>query len=168
MRVEGTCNELDLLLRKQQQFRKPNDMVVFTRLRHFLAIIAAVAFLACGPIFVLKVSPAHAQASVSVEFERALEPYGEWQHHSRWGEVWVPANVSNEWRPYTVGRWVYTDDWGWYWIEGSPEAAWGWITFHYGRWLFDHGVWVWVPGTEWGPGWVNWRYSGASVSRTAS
>src|SRR4051812_44957081 len=135
-------------------------MVVFSRLRHFLALLAAVVFLACGPIPI--VSHAHAQASESLDYETALEPYGRWQQHSRWGAVWVPSNVSSVWRPYTVGRWVYTNDWGWYWIEDPSEEAWGWITFHYGRWLIDDGVWVWVPGTEWGPGWGNWRYGGPS------
>ncbi|MCE2694183.1 MAG: hypothetical protein LW645_07940 [Verrucomicrobiaceae bacterium] len=32
--------------------------------------------------------------------------------------------------------------------------------YHYGRWanVERHG-WIWVPGTEWGPGWVSWRHS---------
>ena len=38
--------------------------------------------------------------------------------------------------------------------------TWGWAPFHYGRWIRDsyHG-WVWIPGYEWGPAWVQWRYS---------
>lgn len=98
------------------------------------------------------------RAAVSVEFRTALEPYGRWHRHSRWGEVWLPADRARDWRPYTVGRWVYTDDWGWYWVSDDAEASWGWVTYHYGRWVFDRELgWVWVPGNEWGPAWVNWR-----------
>jgi hypothetical protein len=94
----------------------------------------------------------------AAEFRTALEPYGRWQRHARWGEVWIPANRSRDWRPYTVGRWVYTDDWGWYWISDESEARWGWATYHYGRWVFDDDAgWCWVAGDEWSPAWVQWR-----------
>jgi hypothetical protein len=53
---------------------------------------------------------------------------------------------------------VYTNDWGWYWAEGQEEAAWGWATYHYGRWALDPEFgWVWIPGDEWGPAFVEWR-----------
>jgi hypothetical protein len=98
------------------------------------------------------------QVSEAADFQVALEPYGRWEQHSRWGEVWIPTKVARDWRPYTVGRWVYTDDWGWYWVSDQAEDNWGWITFHYGRWVFDRELgWVWVAGKEWGPGWVQWR-----------
>ena len=37
--------------------------------------------------------------------------------------------------------------------------------FHYGRWDWfdDGGYWGWVPGYEWGPGWVDWRHGGGYV-----
>jgi hypothetical protein len=99
-----------------------------------------------------------AQAQVSGEFQAALEPYGEWRQHPRWGEVWVPDERPRGWRPYSVGHWVYTDDWGWFWVSDDDEADWGWVTYHYGRWIFDRGTgWFWVPGDEWAPAWVNWR-----------
>ncbi|MBI4366742.1 MAG: hypothetical protein HY543_07995, partial [Deltaproteobacteria bacterium] len=98
-----------------------------------------------------------AQAQVSAEFQAALEPYGEWRRHARWGEVWVPDERPRGWRPYSVGHWVYTDDWGWFWVSDDDEADWGWVTYHYGRWIHDRGAWFWVPGDEWGPAWVNWR-----------
>src|SRR5262249_25856305 len=106
-------------------------------------------------------TPAQAQrVQASIEFRNALEPYGRWRRHSRWGEVWIPANVQGEWRPYTRGHWVYTDDWGWYWVEDDAEASWGWVTNHYGRWVYDDELeWCWVPGEEWGPAWVQWRRS---------
>ena len=49
-------------------------------------------------------------------------------------------------------------DYGWYWDSREPY---GWATYHYGRWALtaDYG-WVWVPGAEWGPAWVDWRYGG--------
>jgi hypothetical protein len=105
-------------------------------------------------------SPAHAQQRVEVrqEFRVALEPHGRFERHARFGEVWRPARVSRDWRPYTVGRWVYTDDWGWYWNADQSEEDWGWVVFHYGRWVDDREMgWVWVPGNDWGPAWVNWR-----------
>ena len=103
-------------------------------------------------------SSSQSRVQVSAEFRTALEPYGRWQQHSRWGDIWIPANRSRDWRPYTLGHWVYTDDWGWYWISDNSEARWGWATYHYGRWVFDDDLgWCWVAGDEWSPGWVQWR-----------
>ena len=99
-----------------------------------------------------------AHGPVKAEFRAALEPYGRWQRHARWGEVWTPADRPRNWRPYTVGHWAYTDDWGWYWVSDEPEARWGWVAYHYGRWIFDDALgWCWVPGEEWSPAWVQWR-----------
>jgi hypothetical protein len=99
------------------------------------------------------------EATMSAQFRTALEPYGTWRHDRRFGDVWVPADVSSEWRPYTAGHWVYTDDYGWYWVANDQEAGWGWITYHYGRWYRDADVgWVWIPSNVWGPAWVDWRY----------
>jgi hypothetical protein len=104
--------------------------------------IASFALLSWAPISlasalssVLFSTPAAAQVeSVGVEFRTALEPYGTFRRVARWGEVWVP-NVATDWRPYTIGRWVYSDDFGWYWVSDAPEAPWGWVVFHYGRWV---------------------------------
>jgi hypothetical protein len=97
------------------------------------------------------------QAQVSDEFQAALDAYGVWQQNPRWGLVWVPDGRPPGWRPYTVGHWVYTDDWGWFWVSDDDEADWGWVTYHYGRWIHDRGSWFWVPGDDWAPAWVNWR-----------
>jgi hypothetical protein len=122
-----------------------------------LAGAIAAAMLASAQIVVAGTVPAQAQAAVA-EFRVALEPHGRWQRHARWGEVWAPANVAREWRPYTVGRWVHTEEWGWYWDSDDAEADWGWVAYHYGRWVFDRELgWVWIPGREWGPAWVQWR-----------
>lgn len=123
-----------------------------------LAGVFTAAALALMPVLDGALAPAQAQVTISAEFRTVLEPHGRFQRHSRWGEVWIPANRTRDWRPYTVGRWVYTEEWGWYWIEDQPEAAWGTVAFHYGRWVYDDELrWVWVAGNEWGPGWVQWR-----------
>jgi Family of unknown function (DUF6600) len=104
-------------------------------------------------------SVTQAQTSVSVEFRAALEPHGQWTTHERWGEVWIPANVGQDWEPYKIGHWVYTEEWGWYWIS---DETFGLVVYHYGRWIRDRDRWVWIPGQEWGPGWVSWRRGGSS------
>jgi len=105
------------------------------------------------------VPPAQAQRfAIKSEFRLALQPYGEFREHSRWGEVWVPSRVNREWRPYTVGHWVYSDDYGWYWDADQEEQEWGWVAYHYGRWVWDADLgWCWVAGDEWSPAWVQWR-----------
>src|SRR5258708_7561777 len=123
-----------------------------------IAVIAVCAI--ASPLVDISVVPAAAQAvSVSVEFRTALEPYGAWQHHRRWGEVWIPSRAARDWQPYTVGHWVYSRDYGWYWAADAQEADWGLGTYHSGRWVVDDQFgWMWIPGTEWGPGWVQWRH----------
>lgn len=87
-------------------------------------------------------------------FYDALSPYGTWVENSQYGYVWVPEQVPEGWRPYTVGHWLDTDQ-GWYWDSQEPFA---WAIYHYGRWGYspDYG-WFWVPGTQWAPAWVVWR-----------
>lgn len=126
----------------------------------------AVAILAGGALSVMAlaapariggVTPAYAQ--VSAEFQEALESYGHWERHPRFGEVWVPEDLPPDWRPYEYGHWVYTDEWGWYWVSDPEEEDWGWVVYHYGRWARDGQFgWFWIPGDEWGPAWVDWRY----------
>jgi hypothetical protein len=107
-------------------------------------------------------------AQVSEDFQFALEPYGRWRPHPRFGEVWVPTGVPRDWRPYENGHWVYTDEWGWYWVSEPAEQDWGWVTYHYGRWAFERRIgWFWVPGEEWAPAWVDWRYSNEYIGWAA-
>ncbi len=76
--------------------------------------------------------------------------------HPRFGYVWLPEDVSPDWRPYTVGHWVSTEEYGWYWESNEPFA---WAVYHYGRWGYDPDYgWFWVPGDTWAPAWVQWRY----------
>jgi|GEM_PF-328951 len=96
------------------------------------------------------------------EFYDALNAYGRWHHHGRFGYVFVPSVhvVGNGFRPYTQGHWEYTE-WGWTWVSHLPF---GWATGHYGRWFYDSRLgWAWVPGTTWAPAWVTWRTGGAYV-----
>jgi len=91
------------------------------------------------------------------EFYDALSAYGSWVQIPGYDWVWQPSATvqDSNWRPYTLGHWVYTDD-GWTWVSTEPF---GWITYHYGRWMRTHTLgWVWVPGDQWAPAWVSWRY----------
>jgi uncharacterized membrane protein YgcG len=89
-------------------------------------------------------------------FEAPLRSHGTWVSVGAYGRVWRPA-VAAGWRPYYYGRWEWTSE-GWLWVSDEPF---GWAVYHYGRWAHDpyHG-WVWVPGYQWAPAWVSWRYSG--------
>jgi hypothetical protein len=73
----------------------------------------------------------------------ALDQYGDWREVPAYGTVWVPRVVPADWAPYRTGRWAWIDPWGWTWID---EAPWGFAPFHYGRWAFVGGIWVWAPG----------------------
>ena len=88
-------------------------------------------------------------------FELGLAPYGAWVTVPGYGTAWRPR-VAEGWRPYYYGRWEWTDE-GWLWVSDEP---WGWATYHYGRWSYEPASgWIWVPGYQWAPAWVTWRYS---------
>lgn len=103
---------------------------------------------------------AMAQPPAPVSFQvfyDQLSPYGRWIDDAEYGYIWVPYDVEDDFRPYyTNGYWVMTDI-GNTWVS---YYTWGWAPFHYGRWLYDaYYGWVWIPGYEWAPAWVYWRYS---------
>jgi hypothetical protein len=54
------------------------------------------------PIVVGALTPAAAQ--ISEDAQIALEQYGGWRPHPRFGEVWVPHGVPPDWRPYEYGQ----------------------------------------------------------------
>ncbi len=92
-------------------------------------------------------------------FYEALSPHGSWHQDATYGQIWQPREMSihADWRPYSQGgQWEWSDH-GWYY---KSSYAWGWAGFHYGRW-YNHPQhhWVWVPGTQWAPSWVDWRRS---------
>ena len=105
----------------------------------------------------------------------ALDENGSWESvpyegTNRW--FWRPR-VTVGWSPFTVGRW--TD---WYgdqtWIPAEPF---GYITHHYGNWVYVRNYWYWAPpvvsvraglplldvGFFWYPGRVSWIHSGTYV-----
>jgi len=86
-------------------------------------------------------------------FYDQLQPYGVWVDEPDVGRVFIPS--QNNFVPYTTGHWEYTRL-GFVWISTEPF---GWATSHYGRWAYSnpYGRWVWLPDTEWGPAWVEWR-----------
>lgn len=73
-----------------------------------------------------------------------LDNYGDWNTTAEYGAVWYPRTVDDDWAPYRFGRWAWVAPWGWTWIDPSP---WGFAPFHYGRWVYVHNRWGWVPGS---------------------
>lgn len=100
-------------------------------------------------------------------FYNELSPYGDWIDAPvcgrRFGRVWRPSPrvAGPDFMPYeTGGHWVPSDQ-GWVF---QSDFDWGWATFHYGRWCDDQRFgWVWVPGDQWAPAWVEWRHGGGYV-----
>lgn len=92
------------------------------------------------------------------QFYDDLSPHGTWMQDPAYGYVWSPR-VGRDFRPYySNGHWAMTDL-GNMWVS---SYSWGWIPFHYGRWVFnDYYGWLWVPGRTWAPAWVVWRQSNA-------
>lgn len=120
-------------------------------MKSYLFILTAVFLL--GVI----IPSSQARSAVSVDFfYDNLEAHGDWREVDHYGYCWQPHDISPDWRPYSDGRWVYTDA-GWTW---DSNEAYGWAVYHYGRWVNISRIgWLWVPGTEWGPGWVSWRHN---------
>ncbi len=107
------------------------------------------------PVYVGRVVPQTQRVTRVESFYEPLDPYGDWIETDDYGYVFRPeVSRRNDWRPYTDGRWVHTGH-GWTW---QSNENFGWATYHYGRWTRISGSgWVWIPGREWGPGWVSWR-----------
>jgi Family of unknown function (DUF6600) len=107
----------------------------------------------------LPAAPQAKSQEVSINFFYDNLNAGNWIEVGNYGYCWQPDVAVNDpnWRPYADGYWAYTDL-GWTWVSYEDF---GWVTYHYGRWvrLTDIG-WVWVPGYEWGPAWVSWRFGG--------
>ncbi len=96
------------------------------------------------------------QDAASVDlFVGPLARHGQWDHHPRYGRVWLPAGVGPGWQPYMRGHWRADPRFGRLWISAEPF---GWATYHYGRWGHDPRLgWFWVPDVRFGPAWVHWR-----------
>lgn len=118
------------------------------------SITAAVILLLAGSTH--KTNAQDVEVSYQTFYDN-LSPYGQWVYDPQYGNVWVP-NEDGDFRPYgSRGRWVMTD-YGNTWVSDDP---WGWAVYHYGRWTYNpYYGWIWVPGYEWAPAWVSWRYGG--------
>ncbi len=99
--------------------------------------------------------PGEPVASVDVFYDQ-LSPYGVWVDDAELGRVFIPEQA--QYVPYTNGHWEYTDI-GFVWVSDEPFA---WATSHYGRWAYSNAYnrWAWLPDTQWGPAWVEWRETG--------
>jgi len=71
-----------------------------------------------------------------------LDGYGNWQSDPDYGSVWYPP-VDAAWAPYSQGCWIWVAPWGWTWVDNAP---WGFVPFHYGRWVHVRLGWAWSPG----------------------
>ncbi|MBI5473075.1 MAG: hypothetical protein HY961_12095 [Ignavibacteriae bacterium] len=117
-------------------------------------IVGSLILLAALGVAVPQTSYSQVGVSFSVFYD-GLSPYGDWISVGGGVYGWRPAGIAVGWRPYTVGQWAWTDD-GWYWVSDEP---WGWAAYHYGRWHYDEYYgWIWIPGYDWAPAWVEWRY----------
>jgi len=110
-------------------------------------------------LFVFAFLKTYAQKESEIDFNyfyTSLQPYGEWIELSQDLVVWHPNDIGPRWRPYSLGRWNWTDQ-GWFW---DSDEEFGWATYHYGRWFKDNNYgWIWVPGYDWAPAWVEWRHN---------
>ena len=107
----------------------------------------------------LEVSAA-VQIHAKTDFYEPLAAHGAWVEVAPYGRCWHPAHLAVEWRPYSYGSWVWTDC-GWYWASEEP---WAWACYHYGSWVYDSANgWIWVPGIEWAPAWIEWREGGGFI-----
>jgi hypothetical protein len=88
-------------------------------------------------------SPSRQYVAEDVAGADALDDNGRWQSTPDYGYVWTPVVVAAGWVPYRFGHWAWIAPWGWSWIDDAP---WGYAPFHYGRWVFWHSAWCWVPG----------------------
>ncbi len=102
-----------------------------------------------------------------------LDGNGRWEqvyYEGQYRKLWRPTVVAADWQPFTAGRWTvwYRDN---VWI---PEEPFGYVTHHYGNWVYVNSVWYWVPPVKtgignigrypcWYPGRVSWIHSNANV-----
>ncbi len=99
--------------------------------------------------------------SALTDFDKPLAPYGNWEQDSTYGRIWVPNedSVGADFAPYqSAGRWATDDAGEWMW---ASDYEWGYIPFHYGRWVWAGSRWGWIPGRTYAPAWVSWRVGDA-------
>ncbi len=107
-----------------------------------------------------------------------LDAYGRWvkvYYDGAYRYFWRPIHVGIGWAPFTVGTWSV-----WHgnrnWLPGEPF---GYVTHHYGNWIWVRGLWYWAPpvsrirvrsgppllniGFTWSPGRVGWIDFGVRI-----
>ena len=96
-------------------------------------------------------------------------------YEGRTQKLWRPTGIAAGWQPFTVGRWtVWSRDNVW-----IPEESFGYVTHHYGNWVFINSAWYWAPPGKvrvgstggrpyWYPGRVSWIHSDADVGGSRS
>ncbi len=107
-----------------------------------------------------------------------LDRYGVWEkvyYEDGYHRFWRPHHISAGWAPFTSGAWiVWHGDHAW-----VPHEPFGYVTHHYGNWIFTAGLWYWAPpvtrvtirahrsllriGFGWYPGRVAWIHAGAHL-----
>ena len=95
--------------------------------------------------------------SALTDFQQPLAGHGDWVQDLTYGTVWVPssAEVGADFAPYqSAGQWAMADTGDWMW---QSDYAWGYVPFHYGRWVWAGNYWGWIPGRTYAPAWVSWR-----------
>jgi hypothetical protein len=95
--------------------------------------------------------------SALTEFRDTLDPHGTWVQDPTYGTIWVPnaVEVGSDFAPYqSAGHWAVDDAGEWIWVS---DYDWGYIPFHYGRWVWAGSYWGWIPGRLYAPAWVTWR-----------
>jgi hypothetical protein len=128
-------------------------MISKQRFLGVMVVLTLTFALVLGPGFTRTV---HAASEDVAMFYDDLAQYGDWVEYEKYGPVWRPNKVAEDWRPYSDGRWVPTDDGNVF----ESEEPWGWATYHYGNWMpTENNGWVWVPGRTWYPSTVEWRTS---------
>jgi hypothetical protein len=94
------------------------------------------------------------------DFKETLDPYGTWVEDPAYGTVWVPAqtSVGGDFAPYvSAGHWEVDASESYVWVS-DYDPTFGWVVFHYGRWVWIDGRgWSWIPGRRYAPAWVVWR-----------
>lgn len=107
-----------------------------------------------------------------------LDAHGRWERVYYDGAIyrfWRPIHVDAGWAPFTAGTWtIRWEDHVW-----IPHEPFGYVTHHYGNWIFTGGCWYWAPpvtrvmisaglpllkiGFGWYPGRVAWIHAGVHV-----
>lgn len=101
------------------------------------------------------------QKPIPIEaFYEVLRDYGTWIDTDRYGHLFCPHPdvVGADFQPFLRGHWTMSEH-GWTFVSNSKIS---WVTDHYGHWVeagVQHCTWGWLPGSNWGAAWVDWRVS---------